>query len=88
VRLWRATVTAFEGPGDECLIGRIVAVADAYDAMTSDRTNRTALQHEIACGELERCTGSQFDLENRAGVPGADRGVPEDRGDGGKVYSA
>jgi response regulator RpfG family c-di-GMP phosphodiesterase len=45
------------------LIGRIVAVADAYDAMTSDRAYRKALPHEIACGELERCTTSQFDPE-------------------------
>ncbi len=45
------------------LIGRIVAVADAYDAMTSDRAYRKALPHEIACGEIERCTGSQFDPE-------------------------
>jgi response regulator RpfG family c-di-GMP phosphodiesterase len=45
------------------LIGRIVAVADAYDAMTSDRAYRKALPHEIACGELERCVGSQFDPE-------------------------
>jgi HD-GYP domain-containing protein (c-di-GMP phosphodiesterase class II) len=43
------------------LIGRIVAVADAYDAMTSDRAYRKALPHEIACGELERCSGTQFD---------------------------
>jgi response regulator RpfG family c-di-GMP phosphodiesterase len=45
------------------LIGRIVAVADAYDAMTSDRAYRKALPHEIACGELERCSGAQFDPE-------------------------
>ncbi|HVZ74551.1 MAG TPA: HD domain-containing phosphohydrolase [Polyangia bacterium] len=45
------------------LIGRIVAVADAYDAMTSDRAYRKALPHEIACGEIERCTGAQFDPE-------------------------
>jgi response regulator RpfG family c-di-GMP phosphodiesterase len=45
------------------MIGRVVAVADAYDAMTSDRAYRKALPHEIACGELERCTGSQFDPE-------------------------
>jgi HD-GYP domain-containing protein (c-di-GMP phosphodiesterase class II) len=43
------------------LCGRIVAVADAYDAMTSDRAYRKALPHEIACGELERCVGTQFD---------------------------
>jgi len=31
--------------------------------MTSDRAYRKALPHEIACGELERCTGAQFDPE-------------------------
>jgi response regulator RpfG family c-di-GMP phosphodiesterase len=45
------------------MVGRIVAVADAYDAMTSDRAYRKALPHEIACGELERCVGTQFDPE-------------------------
>ena len=45
------------------LVGRIVAVADAYDAMTSDRAYRKALPHDIACGELERCVGTQFDPE-------------------------
>ncbi len=43
------------------MVGRIVAVADAYDAMTSDRAYRRALPHDIACGELERCVGTQFD---------------------------
>jgi response regulator RpfG family c-di-GMP phosphodiesterase len=42
-------------------IGRIVAVADAYDAMTTDRAYRKALPHIIACGEMERCSGTQFD---------------------------
>jgi HD-GYP domain-containing protein (c-di-GMP phosphodiesterase class II) len=45
------------------VIGRIVAIADAYDAMTSDRAYRKALPHDIACGELERCCGTQFDPE-------------------------
>ncbi len=44
-------------------IGRIVAVADAYDAMTSDRAYRKALPHEVAIGEIERCSGIQFDPE-------------------------
>jgi response regulator RpfG family c-di-GMP phosphodiesterase len=43
------------------LLGRIVAVADAYDAMTSDRSYRKALPHDIAIAELERCSGTQFD---------------------------
>lgn len=45
------------------LIGRVVAVADAYDAMTTDRAYRKALPHVIACGEMERCSGTQFDPE-------------------------
>src|SRR5215813_8365995 len=45
------------------LVGRIVAVADTYDAMTSDRAYRKALPHEVAVSELERCQGIQFDPE-------------------------
>jgi len=45
------------------LVGRIVAIADAYDAMTSDRAYRRALTHEVAIGEIERCAGTQFDPE-------------------------
>jgi response regulator RpfG family c-di-GMP phosphodiesterase len=45
------------------LVGRIVAIADAYDAMTSDRAYRRALPHEVAIGEIERCSGTQFDPE-------------------------
>jgi response regulator RpfG family c-di-GMP phosphodiesterase len=45
------------------LVGRIVAIADAYDAMTSDRAYRRALPHEVAISEIERCAGSQFDPE-------------------------
>lgn len=45
------------------LVGRIVAIADAYDAMTSDRAYRRALPHEMAISEIERCAGSQFDPE-------------------------
>ncbi len=43
------------------LIGRIVAIADTYDAMTSDRSYRKALRHEQAIAELERCSDIQFD---------------------------
>ncbi len=45
------------------LIARIIAVADTYDAMTSDRAYRRALPHEVAVGEIDRCTGTQFDPE-------------------------
>jgi putative nucleotidyltransferase with HDIG domain len=43
------------------LLARILAVADAYDAMTSDRPYRAAKAPEEAVGELKRCAGSQFD---------------------------
>ncbi len=40
---------------------RLLAIADAYDAMTSDRPYRKAMTHEAAIDELRRCAGSQFD---------------------------
>ena len=43
------------------LIARIVSVADTYDAMTSDRSYRRALPHEVAVAEISRCSRSQFD---------------------------
>jgi diguanylate cyclase (GGDEF)-like protein len=43
------------------LEARILAVADAYEAMTADRPYRDALGHDAAREELERCAGSQFD---------------------------
>jgi len=43
--------------------GRIVSIADAYDAMTSDRAYRKALPHAVAVKELLRCSGTQFDPE-------------------------
>lgn len=45
------------------LIARIISVADTYDAMTSDRAYRKALPHEVTVGEIERCSGTQFDPE-------------------------
>jgi putative nucleotidyltransferase with HDIG domain len=40
---------------------RILAVADAFDAMTSDRPYRKALSADRALDELCRCAGTQFD---------------------------
>lgn len=48
--------------GDEIpLEARIIAVADAYDAMTSDRPYRKAMDHQTARGEIEKASGRQFD---------------------------
>jgi diguanylate cyclase (GGDEF)-like protein len=40
---------------------RILAVADAFDAMTSDRPYREAMSNVDALKELKRCSGAQFD---------------------------
>jgi diguanylate cyclase (GGDEF)-like protein len=48
--------------GEQIPLGaRIIFVADAYDAMTSDRVYRARLTDEEAVAELERCAGTQFD---------------------------
>jgi response regulator RpfG family c-di-GMP phosphodiesterase len=49
-----------KGP-DIPLLARIISVADTYDAMTSDRSYRRALPHDVSIAEIERCAGSQFD---------------------------
>lgn len=40
---------------------RIIAIADAYDAMTSERSYRSALSEEVAIKELQKNSGIQFD---------------------------
>lgn len=40
---------------------KVIAVADTYDAMTSNRSYRQALSHDIAINELTRCINQQFD---------------------------
>jgi putative nucleotidyltransferase with HDIG domain len=45
------------------LMARVLAVADAYDAMTSDRPYRQRRTRVDAITEIERCSGSQFDPE-------------------------
>ncbi|MGV8083161.1 MAG: HD-GYP domain-containing protein [Coriobacteriia bacterium] len=52
-----SSITAADIP----LIARILTVADSYDAMTSSRSYRPALSHEVAISELKKCEGSQFD---------------------------
>jgi diguanylate cyclase (GGDEF)-like protein/putative nucleotidyltransferase with HDIG domain len=43
------------------LEAKILAVADAYEAMTADRTYRMAIAKQSARAELLRCAGTQFD---------------------------
>jgi len=48
--------------GDEIPIqSRIIAVADAFDAMTSERSYRKPLRFDVAIQELRKCSGRQFD---------------------------
>jgi hypothetical protein len=70
-RIVRSTHERFDGTGyPDSLVGdqiplesRIIAVCDAYHAMTSQRPYRDALGHAGAIDELVRCPGSQFDPE-------------------------
>ncbi|WP_051763103.1 HD-GYP domain-containing protein [Streptomyces virginiae] len=43
------------------VLARVVAVADAFDAMTSTRSYSRARPVPVALAELERCAGAQFD---------------------------
>jgi HD-GYP domain-containing protein (c-di-GMP phosphodiesterase class II) len=43
------------------LDGRIIAVCDAFDAMTSDRAYRSSRGIDLACDEIENRAGTQFD---------------------------
>jgi HD-GYP domain-containing protein (c-di-GMP phosphodiesterase class II) len=68
-RIVRSTHERWDGSGyPDGLVGadipaaaRIVAVCDAYEAMTSDRAYRAAIGHEEACRELRETAGTQFD---------------------------
>jgi diguanylate cyclase (GGDEF)-like protein len=68
-RLVRASHERWDGTGypdglrgEQIPLGaRIVSVCDAYEAMTANRTYRTAVPHEHACHELRTAAGTQFD---------------------------
>ncbi len=65
----RATHEWFGGGGypdeisgqDIPMVSRIIAVADAYDAMTQDRPYRPSIDSADAIAEILRCSPSQFD---------------------------
>jgi putative nucleotidyltransferase with HDIG domain len=61
---WDGTGYPTGKAGEEIpLEARVLAVADAFDAMTSDRPYRRALTRDEALAEVERCAGTQFDPE-------------------------
>jgi diguanylate cyclase (GGDEF)-like protein len=61
---WDGTGYPNRVAGERIPLGaRIVFVADAFDAMTSDRTYRRPMAREDAIAEVERCAGTQFDPE-------------------------
>jgi diguanylate cyclase (GGDEF)-like protein len=68
-KLVRSSHEAYDGSGyPDSLRGeaiplgaRIIAICDAYDAMTSTRPYRAAMSREVALDELRRCAGTQFD---------------------------
>ena len=63
--------------GDAIPIGaRIIAVADTFDAMTSDRAYRRASSHKRALDVLAREAGTQLDADAVAGFVGYYRGLP------------
>lgn len=76
--------------GDEIPeFARIIAVADAFDAMTSTRSYRRSRPVEAALDELRRCSGEQFDTRmvealdtalRRYGWPLAEPPAPVPRG--------
>ncbi len=50
--------------GDDIpMAAKLVSIADAYDAMTSERAFRSARTPEEARDEIAACTGTQFDPE-------------------------
>ena len=57
--------TVFNGKSGEEIPfpDRIIAVADSYDAMTSNRSYRKYLPQEVVRAELEKNMGTQFDPE-------------------------
>jgi diguanylate cyclase (GGDEF)-like protein len=91
-RLVRASHERWDGSGypdrlrgDEIPLGaRIVSVCDAYEAMTTERTYRPAIPHDVARQELRRCAGTQFD----PALVEAFLAVIEDEGDEGAVDAA
>jgi putative nucleotidyltransferase with HDIG domain len=70
------------------LISRIIAVADAYDAMTSDRPYRDAMPSRVARMRLAQAVGSQFDTTVTAAFEAILAGASRAYRKGGKSHPA
>ena len=55
------------------LLGRLIAIADALDAMTTNRTYRSARPMSAALEEIARCAGTHFDPELAKVIVSIDR---------------
>jgi HD-GYP domain-containing protein (c-di-GMP phosphodiesterase class II) len=69
------------------LVVRIVQVADAFDAMTSQRPYRPAMDVPQAVAEVMRCAGSQFDGEVAAALADFLAGHPDPSLPAGRRYA-
>ena len=69
------------------MVARIVQVADAFDAMTSERPYRSALETPLALAEVIRCAGSQFDGEVAAALAAIFDGRSERQPPGERSYT-
>lgn len=58
--------------GDIPLFGRLIGLADAFDAMSSNRTYRRAMPTDRIMEEIKRCAGTQFDPELASKFVGLD----------------
>lgn len=59
---WDGNGYPFRIKGDEIIFeARILAIADAYDAMTCNRSYQNRIENRLAIEEITRCAGTQFD---------------------------